>query len=95
MARRRFPRADNDIVQLKVRLTEALRRRLEHEAASNKHSMNSEIVARLQRSFMQHDDQVAVVAETLYLQLDSAIIERIIQLDGENRSAMDYDEHDD
>lgn len=94
MVKRRPPRADNEIVQLKVRLTEALRRRLEDQAARNKHSMNSEIVARLQRSFLQHDDQVALVAETLYTQLDSAIIERIVRLVEEDALAMSYDEHD-
>jgi hypothetical protein len=38
-------------VQLKLRFTEALRRRLAKEAAANEHSMNAEIIDRLDRSF--------------------------------------------
>jgi Arc-like DNA binding domain len=38
-------------VQLKLRFSESLRRRLEREAARNGRSMNSEIINRLERSF--------------------------------------------
>jgi hypothetical protein len=53
MARKR-----TDVVKLQLRLLEGLRRRLEHVAADNKHSMNTEIIERLEASF-RHQDQEA------------------------------------
>jgi Arc-like DNA binding domain len=47
-----------DTVHLRLRFGEKLRRRLEREAARNQHSMNSEIIERLERSFLQQDQQV-------------------------------------
>ena len=41
----------NEMVQLKLRFPESLRRRLERDAGRNKQSMNSEIVSRLESSF--------------------------------------------
>jgi hypothetical protein len=53
MARKR-----TDVVKLQLRLLEGLRRRLEQAAADNKHSMNTEIIERLEASF-RHQDQAA------------------------------------
>jgi Arc-like DNA binding domain len=46
-------RKKTDTVQLKVRLREALRRRLESGAKANEISLNSEIVTRLEQSILQ------------------------------------------
>jgi hypothetical protein len=48
-------RKPSDIVKLQVRLPEALRRRLEREAARKKQSMNAEIINRLTSSFTAAD----------------------------------------
>jgi hypothetical protein len=44
-------RKPTDIIQLKVRMRERLRAQLEREAGRQGHSMNAEIVRRLERSF--------------------------------------------
>jgi hypothetical protein len=44
-----------DEVQLKLRFSEKLRRRLEGEAKRNKRSMNAEIIDRLEQSFTMPD----------------------------------------
>jgi|Tabmets5t2r1_1033131.scaffolds.fasta_scaffold98295_2 hypothetical protein len=45
------------IVQLKVRMREDLRRRLEREAERREDSLNNEIVRRLESSFKRDADQ--------------------------------------
>ena len=55
MARKR-----TDTIKLQLRLPEGLRRRIERSAENNKHSMNSEILARLEGSFRSEDLQDAV-----------------------------------
>jgi hypothetical protein len=54
-------RKPTDTVQLKLRFSEALRRRLEREAARNNRSMNTEIIHRLEESFRQHEIDQAVL----------------------------------
>jgi hypothetical protein len=56
------PRKPTAIVQLKVRLREDLRRRLEREADRRDDSINNEIVRRLEGSF-QRDADLGVAAE--------------------------------
>jgi hypothetical protein len=46
-------RKPTDAVQLKLRFTEALRRRLEREAKRQERSLNAEIVSRLDESFQK------------------------------------------
>jgi hypothetical protein len=46
-------RKKTDIVQLKLRLREELRRKLEHAATKNDRSLNIEMVERLEASFEQ------------------------------------------
>lgn len=46
-----MPRKKSDTAQLKVRLRESLRSRLERAAKASAHPLNSEIVARLEQSF--------------------------------------------
>ena len=48
-------RKPNDPVKLNLRFTEALRLRLEKQAARNNRSMNEEIVRRLEESFTKED----------------------------------------
>jgi hypothetical protein len=56
-------RKPTDIVQLKLRLREDLRRKLEREAARKKHSLNTEMVERLNESFSR--DAAEVVTEAM------------------------------
>ena len=46
----------SDTVQLKLRFSEALRRRLEREAKRQEHSLNGEIINRLEQSFRKSED---------------------------------------
>ena len=48
-------RKPSETVQLKLRFPEKLRQRIESAAARNKHSMNAEIVHRLEQSFQKDD----------------------------------------
>ncbi len=61
-------RKPTDTVKLQLRLDEALRRQLERAARANDHSMNSEIIHRLERSF--HSDR-AVDAVAMAMELES------------------------
>lgn len=65
-------RKPTDTVQLKLRFTEALRRRLERAAKANDQSMNTEIVHRVERSFQKEDDanRVAKAADALPTHLE-------------------------
>jgi DNA-directed RNA polymerase specialized sigma54-like protein len=91
MARRRGP---FDIVQLKLRLEENVRRRLEHSAKANSRSLNSEIVHRLRQSFAQQPDKRAdVVAEYLIGVLDDeGVLARMLELVKEEETAMDAED---
>jgi hypothetical protein len=53
-------RKPSDPIKLNLRFTEALRVRLEKQATKNNHSMNEEIIRRLEASF-QRDDLEALV----------------------------------
>jgi hypothetical protein len=48
-------RKKTDIVGLKLRLREALRKKIEAAAKAEERSLNNEVVARLERSFAQED----------------------------------------
>src|SRR5262249_59654340 len=52
-------RKPTDMVQLKLRLPEAVRCRLEREAQRNNRSMNTEIIHRLRRTFAIDDSGAA------------------------------------
>src|SRR5262249_61928206 len=52
-------RKPTDMVQLKLRFPEAVRRRLEREAKRNNRSMNTEIIHRLRRTFAIEDSGAA------------------------------------
>jgi hypothetical protein len=53
-------RKPTDTVQLNLRFSEALRRRLERAAAGHDRSMNAEIVERLEQSFHVPDLSAAI-----------------------------------
>jgi plasmid stability protein len=62
-------RKPSETVQLKLRFPEKLRQRIESAAARNKHSMNAEIVHRLEQSFQKDDaPSLAEAAATTTLQ---------------------------
>jgi hypothetical protein len=60
-------RKKTDYVQFKIRLRESLRKRLENAAHAKDISLNSEMIARLERSFVHDslDDQLAVMRKVL------------------------------
>jgi Arc-like DNA binding domain len=84
--KKRPPAALKQTVQLKVRLREFLRLRLERAAARNGRSMNSEIVDRLSRSFHMDADASNMIAEAI---IDSYpdVADRIEEIFGEARAA--------
>jgi Arc-like DNA binding domain len=62
-------------VQLNLRFSEALRRRLEREADRNDRSMNAEIIHRLEQSFRAPEltDAVVVALEARFKKIEEAI----------------------
>ena len=75
-------------VQLKVRLPRELHSRIANAAADNR-SMNSEIVARLARSFQKEDDATTAVAKALIAGLDDGIVTTMFEiLDLERREEL-------
>ena len=66
MARKR-----TDTIKLQLRLPEGLRRRIERSAENNKHSMNAEILARLEASF-EKEDREKLIEETVRKTLEIA-----------------------
>jgi hypothetical protein len=77
-------RKPTDTVQLKLRFSEALRRRLARAAKHRNCSLNAEIVARLEYSFKSeslHDAPLStVMARTLYDGLDQAVLDELAEL---------------
>src|SRR5258708_4810701 len=77
MARRR---GHYDVVQLKLRLEEYIRRRLEHSAKKNSRSLNSEIVHRLRQSLRDAEDDTDATAKAVMDSLDPKVLDRIIEM---------------
>jgi hypothetical protein len=73
-------RKPTDTTQLKVRLSEALRRQMEDAAARNGRSMNAEIVARLQSSVQKNQDAATELAKMVLDSLPDDVRMRMIQL---------------
>src|SRR5262245_31119758 len=77
-------RKADDTVNLKLRLPELLRSRLQSAAESHDRAMNTEIIERLERSFvgdaLQQKDELTQQAETLLATLDPAIVNKIVSL---------------
>jgi Arc-like DNA binding domain len=57
-------RKTTNVVQLKLRFSETLRRRLERDAAQNRRSMNAEIIARLEQAYFK-STTADLIAETV------------------------------
>jgi Arc-like DNA binding dprotein len=76
-------RKPTDTIQLKVRLSEALRRQMEDAAARNGRSMNAEIVARLQHSIQKDQDAITELAKHVLDILPDDVRMRLIQLIGQ------------
>jgi Arc-like DNA binding domain len=77
-------RKPTDTVQLKLRFSEALRRRLEREAKQRDCSLNTEIVTRLEQSLKSeslHDAPLStVMARTLFDGLDDLVLDELVAL---------------
>jgi hypothetical protein len=77
-----------DTVQLKVRLSEGLRRQLEDAAARHRCSMNAEIVVRLQLSLQKSQDAITELAKMLLDSVPDDVRHRMIQLMSETAREM-------
>ena len=98
MARKKKPavrRSATDLAQLKVRLPEPLRRQLMYAAQRANHSMNVEIVNRLNQSFLELD-RAKIIANALVRDLDDEILNEISVI-LKQQEYDDYlaDQHDD
>lgn len=82
MARKRA-----DPVGLRLRFSEALRRRIERAAENNRHSMNAEIIARLTESFQRNDEEARVVA-AIDIALDKALDRALKKLSPAERAEI-------
>jgi Arc-like DNA binding domain len=71
--------------ELKLRLGEKLRRRIERAAARNKRSMNTEILDRLEDSFVDED---ATSAGAIQAYRDTEAVQRIHDISGELLNAL-------
>jgi hypothetical protein len=69
-----------DTIQLKVRMSEALRRQMEDAAARNGRSMNAEIVARLEYSARKDQDAMTELAKHVLDILPYEVRMRLLQL---------------
>jgi hypothetical protein len=92
-------RKATDTIQLKVRMSEALRRQMEDAAARNGRSMNAEIVARLQRSVLGEENAITALAKMLLDSVPNNVRERMIELMSqtamEMRGTSVYDQRED
>jgi hypothetical protein len=77
-----------DTIQLKVRMSEALRRQMEDAAARNGRSMNAEIVARLQYSIQKDQDALTELAKLWLGSVPKNIRDRMIELMGRTAGEM-------
>ena len=77
-------RKPTDMVQLKLRFSEVLRRRLVREAKKRNCSLNTEIVARLEQSLLSeslHDAPLSTItARALLSGLDDAVVRELVLL---------------
>jgi Arc-like DNA binding domain len=80
-------RKPTDTIQLKVRMSETLRRQMEDAAARNGRSMNAEIVARLGHSIQKDQDAITELAKLLLDSVPDDVRHRMIQL--MSQTAMD------
>jgi hypothetical protein len=86
-----------DTIQLKVRMSEALRREMEDAAARKGRSMNAEIVARLEYSARKDQDAITELAKLWLDSVPKNIRDRMIELMGRTAGEMTaaYDQRKD
>jgi hypothetical protein len=85
-----MPRKPTDVVQLKLRFPEALRRRLERAAKSHGQSLNTEIVRILEEAFGKADEiqqRAKAIAEALGDEIVNAIVEQAKKIEAEEALA--------
>jgi hypothetical protein len=87
-------RKPNDMVQLKLRFSERLRRRLVREAKKNGVSLNTEIVNTLERAFHQSDDVIRARAQMFAEALGDDIANEIAKYVENKRAATDREIYD-
>lgn len=89
-----MPRTGNGVVQIALRLPEHLRDQIKHVAATNGRSINSEILARLERSFQQdHDDFVSMPMVQFRETLEHAMRTVMNDLQRDAQEKMDAKKH--
>jgi hypothetical protein len=88
-------RKPTDTVQLKLRLSEVLRRRLVREARMRKSSLNTTILALLEEGVAGWPkgqvDVNAVLARTLLNSLNDAILKKIVEIVQKDWAATDHE----
>jgi hypothetical protein len=88
-------RKPTDTVQLKLRLSEVLRRRLVREARMRKSSLNTTILALLEEAVagwpQGQVDVNAVLARTLLNSLNDAILKKIVEIVQKDWAATDHE----
>jgi hypothetical protein len=85
----------NETVQLKLRFSEALRRKLESEAAFNQRSLNAEIINRLEASFISPNRLPRLIADALlqglHPDIEDAIRDIVIEAYRSDEALSTYD----
>jgi hypothetical protein len=85
----------SETVQLKLRFSEALRRKLEEAAASNQRSLNAEIINRLEASFISPDRLPRLIADALlkglHPDIEDAIRDIVIEAYRSDEALSSYD----
>ena len=89
----------NVTVQLKLRFSEALRQKLEREAAFNHRSLNAEIITRLEASFISPDRIPRLIADALlkglHPDIEDAIRDIVIEDYRSDEAMSTYDWRED
>ena len=88
-------RSLTETVQLKLRFSEALRRKLEREADLGHRSLNAEIIKRLEASFISPDRLPGLIADALlnglHPDVEDALRDKVIEDYRSDEAAMSYD----
>jgi hypothetical protein len=90
-----MPRNPTDMVQLKLRFSEGLRRRLAREARRRNCSLNTEIIARLEQSLLSEglpQPPAAAKARALRSFLDEDVLSELVRLFLEETTEAEHKE---
>ena len=80
-----------DTVQLKLRFSERLRRRLERGAKSHGISLNTEIVSILEKAYEQEDNKLRTAAETLVAALGDDLVNAMVKAAAKKDAATEQE----